>query len=188
MTYPLPRDTGKTRVFLDDAIDWLLEQKVAISPVAYCSYARNPAYRSDELMFVYFMAPADDPGVGEQSNAMLRNVATYSHCMNSVSIEAGMDGLGRGFGMPEKHTRRDFGDYILPRLALAQPELIRAAEAQATERSLKENQVISIWLGFRRGHLIVFVTSALEQKPLPGLSDCRIILHHNAYFNGEKLN
>lgn len=183
MTYPLPRNTGKTNI--GDrlaAINWLIEQKVAFSPIVYESYAAHP-WHKDELMFVHFMAPESDPGVAEPVALELRNVAVWSVCMSSISIEAGTDGQGRRFQRPEVYRRRDYAAWVLPALARNEPRLIEAAESQAAQASLVESSPTVIWLGYRRGQLVAFVRREYSPDPV---SDCAPILY-KTYRDGKEV-
>lgn len=187
MTYPLPRDKGAANINgRVDAIEWLLDQKVAFSPVAYESYSTNPHY-ARELMFVYFMAPANDPGVGDASNAILRNVATWSKCMSSISIESGMDGLGRTFGTHLNHVWRDYSDWIIPAMIQRESMLVELAQAQALKRSAQDDQhVIGLYFGITRGQLVAFVRSAAEGKPVMAESRDGSCYRYRDYFRGKE--
>lgn len=188
MSYPLKPQAFGRADSLYGAVAKLVEAGVNISPIVdvsmYPASARRMA--GSPVAFYYFMAPANDPDLAQCVNeGMRRNVAHFCPDTGALVVETGMHGWGRDCGVEHEKTE-DIGRMLLPLLVpgIHGVSIVKHGIAHATMRSLEDERVYQLWLGYRAGRLHCYVTPDGEQ---PGPSDCKHLLF-KSYFKGGELD
>lgn len=189
MSYPLKPQAFGRADSLYGAVAKLVEANINIGPIVEVSmYPLSAKYSGgSDVSFYYFMAPDNDPDMPDSAQGWPhRNVAHYCPDTGAVTLEVGPDGFGRGFAQYGYHLRKDIGSILLPLLVpgIHGVSIVKHGIAHATMRSLEDERVYQLWLGYRAGRLHCYVTPDGEQ---PGPSDCKHLLF-KSYFKGGELD